>query len=506
MHIVIAPDAFKGCLTAEQVADHMAQGVRLACPNARVTAAPMADGGEGTVEALMAATGARAIVCTVQDAQGNPTQATYGVLPDVLQSCTQATYGVLTDVPQGFVQVTCDVLPDAPQGPAQAQGVPRGGTALMEMAACNALTAVPGHARNPLRLSTYGTGQMMAHALALGVRKICIGIGGSATTDGGVGMAQALGIRFLDKDGNQLPPQPEAWGKALHAIDETNAHPALRDCVITVLCDVKNPLCGPEGAAHVFGPQKGATPEQVAELDAALARLARVAGQGAGGGPCAAQPAPHVNAAQPKPEAGCLAGTAQQEVGELSVATQSGAGADGFFDSFRPGADAGELSGATQPGADVDGFSDAAHSGTVAGEFAYATQPGAGAAGGLGFGLMRFCGARLTGGIEAVMALTQLEEKIAEADLVLTGEGRTDAQTLQGKVAFGVAACAQRHGVPVVVLSGALGQGWQGLLEHGVTACFSILQAPMDLPQAIEKTPQALADAARNVTRLLMEK
>ncbi len=251
MKIVIAPDSFKESLTAPQAATAIRRGFAEVFPEADYVCVPMADGGEGTTEALVAARDGRWVETVVQDPLGQPVSARYGLLPD--------------------------------------------GTAVMEMAAASGLHWVAPHERNPLLTSSYGTGQMMADALSRGVRHILLGIGGSATNDGGAGMAQALGIRLLDQEGRPLPPGGGALSR-LAAVDDSGRLPQLADCRITVACDVNNPLCGSQGASAVFGPQKGATPDQVAQLDQALAHYADVlhahglpdcrdeAGSGAAGG------------------------------------------------------------------------------------------------------------------------------------------------------------------------------------------------------------------------------
>ncbi|MBY6273980.1 MAG: glycerate kinase [Bacillaceae bacterium] len=232
MRIVIAPDSYKGSLTAAQVAEAMAAGVRRVWPDASVTLIPMADGGEGTVQALVDATGGRLVPATVRGPLGDPVEAAFGLLGD-------------------------------------------GETAVIEMAQASGLPLVPPDRRNPLVTSTYGTGELIRRALDLGARRLIIGIGGSATNDGGAGMAQALGARLLDSDGRDLEPGGGALER-LARIDVTGLDPRLRAVEVTVACDVDNPLTGPRGASAVFGPQKGATPEMVARLDAALHRWAEV--------------------------------------------------------------------------------------------------------------------------------------------------------------------------------------------------------------------------------------
>ncbi|MBN2311579.1 MAG: glycerate kinase [Candidatus Hydrogenedentes bacterium] len=232
MRIVVAPDSFKECASAADVAAAIADGVRRAAPAAEIVAVPMADGGEGTVDALVAATGGTRVECPVAGPLGDPVTAAYGLLGD-------------------------------------------GATAVIEMAAASGLALVPVERRDPCRATTRGTGELIRDALDRGVDAIVIGIGGSATNDGGAGMAQALGYSLLDSAGNELPPGGAALAR-LARIDASARHPRLAPCRIQVACDVTNPLCGPHGASYVYGPQKGAAPEAAAELDAALARLATV--------------------------------------------------------------------------------------------------------------------------------------------------------------------------------------------------------------------------------------
>jgi len=233
LRIVVAPDSYKGSLAALGVAQAMERGILRVFPDAEVCTIPMADGGEGTVDALLAATGGKRRLSEVSDPLGKRITAQWGVLGD-------------------------------------------GCTAVIEMAAASGLTLQAAEQRNPRITSTHGTGELMRAALDAGLRKIILGIGGSATNDGGAGMARSLGARFLDGDGHELPDGGAALA-GLQRIDLSLLDPRLRDTEITVACDVDNPLCGPRGASAVFGPQKGATPAMVAELDAALAHFAAVA-------------------------------------------------------------------------------------------------------------------------------------------------------------------------------------------------------------------------------------
>nr|WP_245302559.1 glycerate kinase [Symbiobacterium terraclitae] len=368
----MAPDSFKGSLTAVAAAEAMRQGVLDALPGADAIALPMADGGEGTVDALVAATGGRLVRTQVTGPLGDPVEAAFGLLGD-------------------------------------------GRTAAIEMAAASGLLLVPEDRRNPRVTTTYGTGELIRAALDVGVRRIIIGIGGSATNDGGVGMAQALGGRFLRADGTEVGRGGAALLE-LERIDLRGLDPRLARAELLVACDVDNPLTGPRGASAVYGPQKGAGPEDVALLDRALTRLADVAARSLGRDPRA--------------------------------------------------------------------------------------SPGAGAAGGLGYGLMAFLGAELRRGIDLVMAANGLDRRLPGASLVITGEGRTDGQTLSGKVVLGVARAAARHGVPVVVLSGAVTPDADRLVEEGVTALFSTATGPMRLEEAMDRAGELLRRAAAHTVRL----
>jgi len=351
MRIIVAPDSYKSSVSALGVAAAMARGIHAVFPEAEVQQVPVADGGEGTVEALVAATGGRFELTEVPGPLGDPVRARWGVLGD-------------------------------------------GRTAVLEMAAASGLPLIPEGRRDPRITSTAGTGWLIRAALDAGLRRLIIGIGGSATNDGGAGMARALGARFLDAQGQALPEGGAALVR-LERIDLAGLDPRLAEAEILVACDVDNPLTGPRGASAIYGPQKGASPDQVQELDRALAVFARVATRATG-----------------------------REVGDL---------------------------------------------------------PGAGAAGGLGGGLLWFTPARLRPGVAIVLEATAFEALVAGADLVITGEGRTDAQTAMGKAPVGVAAVAQRQGVPVLCLSGGLGEGADAVLARGIGAVASTVPQAMPL-------------------------
>ncbi len=374
MKFVAAPNAFKESLSAPKVAESIAIGIHRVLPDAIVEQVPVADGGDGTAEALVAATGGRIMELTVTGPLGEPVEASYGLLGD-------------------------------------------GRTAVIEMALASGLHLVPQEKRNPMKTTTYGTGELIAAALDQGVEKVIVGIGGSATVDGGAGMAQALGCSLLDDSGCEIPRGGEGLAR-LSRIDLSRRHPALEKVETVVACDVDNPLTGPQGAPAVYGPQKGATPEMVRQLDADLGRYADVIKR------------------------------------DLEM--------------------------------EVD------------------TVPGAGAAGGLGAGLMAFLGAKLRPGVDIVIEAARLEEKLQGANLVITGEGKLDRQTAFGKAPIGVARLAKKHGIPVVALSGSLGEGADELVEHGIDAVFTIVPGPVSLEEAMERAGEFIVKVVEQIMRIFL--
>ena len=373
MKIVIAPDSYKESLSALEVAQAVEAGFRQVFPDADYVLVPVADGGEGTVDAMVAATGGRKETVTVSGPLGEPVEAFYGLTGD-------------------------------------------GDTAVIEMAAASGLALVPPDRRNPLLTNSRGTGELIRAALDAGARRFILGIGGSATNDGGAGMVQALGARLLDLEGRELDGSGGDLAR-LERIDVSALDPRLAECRIEVACDVDNPLTGARGASAVFGPQKGATPEMVQALDANLARLARIVGR------------------------------------DLGVA--------------------------------VD------------------TVPGAGAAGGMGAAMLAFFGATLKPGIEIVTAAVDLDTHVRDADLVITGEGRIDFQTVHGKTPIGVARVAKRHGKPVIGIAGSLGADVGVVHAHGIDAVFSVLGKPCTLDEALRDAAANVELTARNVAAVL---
>jgi glycerate kinase len=292
-----------------------------------------------------------------------------------------------------------------------------GQTAVIEMAAASGLELLTPEERDPWVTSTYGTGELILDALQKGCRRIVVGIGGSATNDGGAGMASALGVRLLNESG--IPVQPGGGGlEQLHRIDISGVDPRIQQSEILVACDVTNPLTGPQGASFTYGPQKGAGPDMIARLDASLTHFARTI---------------HRQMAM--------------DVSEI---------------------------------------------------------PGAGAAGGLGAGLVAFAGAKLTKGFEMIADTVHLMERIEQADLVITGEGRMDHQTQFGKTPFGVARMASKSGKPVIGVAGSLEAGSEVLYQHGFSLLLPIIEKPVDLSFALEHAGELLASTGERIGRMLL--
>ena len=373
MRVVIAPQSFKGSVSGPEAARAIQEGILRVFPKAETVLIPVADGGDGTLDALVEATAGRTFASRV-----------YGPL----RQRVQARWGVMGD----------------------------GETAVIEMAQASGLALLPYKDRNPRLTSTYGTGQLIKRALDKGYRRIIVGMGGSATNDGGAGMAWALGVRFYDSTGCPLPPGGAALSR-LANIDVTGLHPALKQTEIIAASDVDNPLCGPEGASAVYGPQKGANANTVRALDKALQRYA-------------------------------------------SVIRES-------------------------LGIDV------------------AERPGAGAAGGLGAGLMAFCGGQVRSGIDIVCQVLDFDARLQGADLVVTGEGRLDASTVYNKAPVGVARHAAALGIPVIALAGSLGRGFEAVYEHGISAAVCIVDRPLSMRVSVARTSELLTSAAERAMRLL---
>ena len=374
MKIIISPDSFKGSLLAEEVCEHIENGIKKALPEAEVVKIPISDGGEGLVDVMVSATGGQIKKIMTQDPIGREIESYYGIL-----GC--------------------------------------GTTAVIEMAASSGLPLLKKEEQNPLITSTFGTGQLIKAALDENVNKIIVGIGGSATVDGGTGMAEALGVKVLDAAGKSLAPGGGDLGK-LSRIDISGLDPRLEKVSILVACDVENPLTGKNGAARVYGPQKGATKEMVEILEAGLSHLA-----------------------------------------------------------FKIREDLNK---------DVE------------------NEAGAGAAGGLGAGLLAFTNGKLMPGIDIALDNVNFDEEAKDADLIITGEGRIDHQTVFGKVPVGVATHAKKYKCPVIAIGGGADERLEELHKLNIASYFSIINAILPEDKIYEKTPEMLELCAEQVIRTVL--
>jgi len=372
MKILIASDSFKGSATSRKAAEAIGKGVHIVFPDAELIEIPVADGGEGTVEALTDSLNGKIVKKKVQGPLGDPVEAEYGILP--------------------------------------------GDIAVIEMASASGLTLIPEDKRNPFLTSTFGTGQLILDALEKGCREIILGIGGSATNDGGSGMARALGFSFLDSLGNELPEGGGAL-TVLADIDDSNIDKRILETKILVACDVTNPLTGSEGASYVYGAQKGASQAEIKHLDKALGRLAEI----------------------------------------------------------------------------------------VNSKYCRANEniPGAGAAGGLGYGLMEFCGGELKSGIEIVLDLIKFDSYLEGVNLVISGEGRIDGQSVYGKVPVGVAGRAKKKNIPVLVVVGDIGPKVDAVYAHGIDAVMSSVNKAMSLEEAMSRSYELLIDSSARAMRMI---
>lgn len=374
MKVVIAIDSLKGSLSSIEAGNAIAEGIRLANKEAEIVVRPLADGGEGTLEALV--------------------RGMDGVLQHVrvmgpLEERVDCVYGIIE----------------------------KDGTAVIEMSGAAGLTLVPDKKKNPMFTTTYGVGEVIKDAIEKGCRRFIIGIGGSATNDGGVGMLQALGYEFLDKEGKSIPLGARGL-EFLDKITETKVIPELAQCEFKIACDVTNPLCGEMGASEVYGPQKGATKEMIRKMEQWLFSYAELAKE------------QHKNA---DPQ-----------------------------------------------------------------------YPGAGAAGGLGFAFMTFTNAVLESGVQVVLEETALEKDLRDADVVVTGEGRLDAQTAMGKAPIGVAKLADKYDLPVIAFAGSVTEDARKCNENGIHAFFPILRKITSLEEAMmpQNARNNLKDTAEQVFRL----
>ena len=387
MKIVIASDSFKGSLASIEGARSIEMGILDVFPSCDIVKVAVADGGEGTMDALCQSLGGKVVRIPVEDPIGRTINASYVILED-------------------------------------------GNTAVLEMSSASGLTLLTPAERNPMLTSTYGTGQLIDDAIGRGCRRFLVGIGGSATNDAGMGMLTALGYRFLDAEGNELPGAGASLSKVC-GIDCTRVSQAVRDSEFIVACDVDSPLYGPDGAAYVFAPQKGADPDMVKALDDGLRHYADVVASYTGKIPMHGGPS-------------CT--------GETSIMKDA------------------------------------------------ASMPGAGAAGGLGYAFVAFFGARLQRGVDMVLDAVGFDSIIEGADLVITGEGRIDAQTLTGKTPYGVLQRASRQNIPVIALAGSVALDD----SSGFTAIRQITPPDMQLSEAMLPAV-ASANLRRTISALLQQ-
>lgn len=371
--VVIAADSFKGSASTIEVEEYIERGINKVNPAVTIVKVPVADGGEGTVDALVIGCKGAYRYADVTAPQGNRIKAKFGIIHDHI--------------------------------------------AVLEMAEASGLALVDVEKNDIYTATTYGTGELIRSALDCGVKEIYIGIGGSATNDGGVGMAQALGVSFKDADGNEIPLGATGLGN-IEKIDVSGIDPRLKDVKITVLSDVTNPLCGEKGASFIYGPQKGASKEAVKKLDASLLHY-----------------------------------------GE-SIRSQL----------------------------DID----------------IIDKPGAGAAGGLGAGLMAFCDAESYSGIEKVLAILDIEAHFQDADLVITGEGRIDAQSLYGKAPVGIAQMAKKYSLPVIAIVGSSGDDLGPIYETGIDLILDIVNKPMPLAEAIASAETLITNTGESAFRAFL--
>ena len=378
MNITIAIDSFKGSLSSMEAGQAVAEGIRRVMPSAGIRIRPLADGGEGTTEALTAGLGGELKSLTVTGPLGRPVTASYGLIRERKM-------------------------------------------AVLEMASAAGLTLISQEERNPLEATTYGIGEMIRDAIGEGCRHFLVGIGGSATNDGGTGMLSALGFQFLDSEGHPIPLGAKGL-ENLARISAENARPELSQCSFHIACDVTNPLCGENGCSAVYGPQKGADPEMIRQMDQWMERY-------------------------------------------------------------------GDLAARTFPAADKE-------------------APGAGAAGGLGFAFLTFLNGSLESGVGMVLKEINLKDDIRDADLVITGEGRLDAQTVMGKAPIGVAHLAKEYGKPVIAFSGAVTREAGLCNQHGIDAFFPIMRGVVSLQEALDPGEARInaADTAEQVFRLIQLK
>lgn len=355
MKVVVAIDSFKGSLSSLEAGNAVKQGIQNVMPEAQICVRPLADGGEGTVEALTLGMNGHIERIEVTGPLGERVNCDYGILGDAK-------------------------------------------TAIIEMSGAAGITLVEEKNRNPLNTTTYGVGEVIKDAILKGCRHFIVGIGGSATNDGGIGMLQALGFGILDKEGNQVPFGAKGL-KDIEVITDKYVIPQLQDCTFRIACDVTNTLCGEQGCSAVYGPQKGATPDMIKQMDKWLSYYAAISKE-------------------------------------------------------------------KYPNANIN-------------------QPGTGAAGGLGFAFLSFTNAVLESGTKIVLEETKLEEYVKEADIVITGEGRLDSQTVMGKAPIGVARIGKKYEKMVLAFSGCVAEDANVCNEHGIDAYFPIIRGISTLQEAM---------------------
>ena len=374
MNIVIAIDSFKGSLSSKMAGCAASDGIRRVFPDAKIVVRPIADGGEGTVDALIEGLGGEKQKVCVTNPLGNKIDAEYGIIEN--------------------------------------------NTAIIEMSAAAGITLISDKERNPLKTTTYGVGEIICDAIKKGCRNFIIGIGGSATNDGGVGMLQALGFKFLDKEGNQIPYGAKGL-KNLTSIRCDKVLPELKKCTFNIACDVTNPLCGDNGCSAVYGPQKGADANMIKDMDKWLLNYAYLT--------------------------------------------------------------------------------------KMINENTNKDIPGAGAAGGIGFAFLSYLNGNLKNGIELILLETKLEDYIKNADIVITGEGRLDSQTVMGKTPSGVAKIAKKYNIPVIAFSGCVTKDANICNKYGIDAFFPILRSVTSLDKAMcfDNAYNNMSDTAEQVFRLI---
>lgn len=405
MNIIIAPDSFKGSLSAVEAANAMEEGIRRAAPNATYVTLPLADGGDGTLETLL-----RGFKNRGDDGSAGPSAFQDATLPEYVTAASDTSQARIRNLqvtgPLGRSVLASYGLLDA------------GHIAVIEMASASGLQLVDVSNADPLVATSYGTGELIRDAIDQGVDTIILGLGGSATNDGGAGMAQALGIGLRDADGRELPRGGAALA-GLSAIDVSGMDRRLSDVHIQLACDVDNPLTGPSGASFMFGPQKGATAEMAETLDDALHHYAAVVRE------------------------------------QLHKEIES--------------------------------------------------VPGAGAAGGLGAGCLAFTNASIHSGIELMIDMLHLKDRVVDADYCFVGEGRMDAQTAHGKAPVGVAKAVKSVApqCKVIAFAGAIGGGIENLYEQGIDAIICVSPGAVSLDQAMHCAYENLSRSCENVTRIL---